>query len=256
MKKILLIVCMSCCAVFLTAAEITAVEGRVIKAPLNVRAGAGMKYTSVAKLAKFNQVKVVGVSKNWLKIVPPDNCRVWVLERYVKNNKLTATVNFRSGPGTGYEAVGTGRRGLSVSVADKATPSGWVPLKVPASGVVYYVGRPAIEVDAEKLAILPKFSSAGPSLPNEDLIRLEVNFTSKGKKVTARGFVYKEGTKPITHTLFEEKGESLLPKYFLLPARNKITAADGKQLLVVGECYNVKGWDIPVIVVTNWVVRN
>ena len=253
MKKFCLLLFLFC-ALGVSAAEKQFVEGRVIKYPLNVRAGGSTRYTVVAKLTKFNPVRIVGVGKDFLQIVPPANSRVWVMARYVKNNKLTATVNLRSGPGSGYEAVGTGRRGLSVKVAGKATPGGWIPLAVPENSAVFYVGRLAVEADAKKLANLPVFTSPGPVLPNIPLINLEGNFTSPGKSITAQGYIYKEGAKPITHALFEAKGDDLIPKYFLLPARNKINAPEGSVVKIYGDCYQVKNWDMPVVVVSHYTV--
>ena len=230
------------------AAEV--VEGRVIKYPLNVRAGAGMKYTAVAQLTKDNPVKITAVSKEWLEIVPPENSRVWVSARLVKNGKLAGNVNLRSGPGTGYEAVGLGRRGAAVKVFGKATASGWVQIGT-LPGVVFYVGRPAIEAKAEDLKKLPVFKAGSRPLPNQDLIALEGNFISEGKTVRRSGYLYEseDNIKTITHVLYQAKGEDLIPEYFVVPHRNKLDKFNGKKVMVMGEEYKVKNWDMPVLTV-------
>lgn len=227
------------------------VAGRVIKYPLNVRAGAGMKYTAVAQLAKHNPVEITAVNAKWLAIKPPENSLVWVQARFIKNGKLVSNVNLRSGPSTGYEPLGTGRRGQKVIQHGKPTAAGWVAIKAPEN-IVFYVGRPAVEVDEKALAKLPKFNApGGRPLPNDDLIQLEGNFTSAGKNVRLSGYIYEEkldGIKAISHILYEAKGEELLPKYFIMPNRKKLDKFNGKKVTVIGESYTVKNWKLPVVV--------
>jgi len=227
------------------------VTGLVKKYPLNVRAGAGTRHTAVGQLTKNNPVTIVAVSDQWLEIKAPANCYVWVAARYVRNNKLTAKVNLRSGPGTGYEVIGSGVSGQPVKVMGKVTASGWVALAAP-DNVTLFVGRPAIDVQggSEALAKLPKFKAAGRrGLPKSNLIRLEGNFTSEGKSMRVRGYIYKEGSAPVTHVLYEEKGEDLIPKYFLIPSDKPIKCSDGDKVLITGECRTVKNWELPVVLV-------
>lgn len=248
MKNLLIAFLLVCGTCFHAIEPVT---GRVVKYPLNVRAGAGIKYTSVAKLTKNNPVEITAVSKEWLAIKPPENTRVWVLARYIKNGKFTANVNLRSGPGTGYEPVGTGRRGTEVKIDGKANAAGWVKVHVP-DNVRLYIGRPAVEADEKALAALPKFDGdGGRPLPNEDLINLEGNFISEGKDVTLSGYVYEseDKIKSITHVLYEVKGEELIPKYFLVPANGKLDKYNEKEVTVRGESYKVKNWTMPVVVV-------
>ena len=248
MKKILIAASMfAAFPLLINAAEV--VEGRVIKYPLNVRAGAGMKYTAVAQLTKDNPVRIIAVGSEWLEIAAPENSRVWVLARLVKNGKLAANVNLRSGPGTGYEAVGLGRRGTAVKVHGKATASGWLQIDA-LKNTTFYVGRPAIEVDSNALKKLPKLGGKRP-LPNQDLITLEGNFISDGKTVRRSGYLYEseDNIKTITHVLYQVKGDELAPEYFVVPHREKLTGFNGKKVNVMGEEYKVKNWDMPVLVV-------
>ena len=247
MKKLLLAVSVFACALQLAAAP-ASVDGRIVKYPLNVRAGAGTNYNIVGKLTKHNPVKIVAVGKDFLKIAAPANCRVWVMKRYIKNNRLTANVNLRSGPGTGFENVGSGKKGMSVKIGGQATASGWVPL-IPPGDVTFYVGRQAIEADAQKLAKLPKFTNPGPRAPDKALCDLESNYTSAPQAVTVKGYIYKEGTAPVTHVLFEASGNQLQPKFFLVRGRSSIKVADGAQVSISGDRCTVKNWDMPVIIV-------
>ncbi|MBR2358401.1 MAG: SH3 domain-containing protein [Lentisphaeria bacterium] len=228
------------------------VQGTVKKFPLNVRAGAGVKYTAVAKLAKDNPVEITRVSNQWLAIKPPENSRVWIMNEFVKNGKLLRGVNLRSGPSTGYETVGFARRGTAVKIHGKPTSSGWVQISAPA-GVEFYVGRPAIEADKTALSKLPKFKvPTGKVLPNEELINLEGNFLTTGKDITVTGYVYEEKQshlKSVSHVLYEPSGaEDLIPRYMVMPNRCDFGKYQDKKVRVYGEFYKVKGWKLPLLV--------
>lgn len=227
------------------------VEGIVVKAPLNVRAGDGMKYTVVAKLAMKNPVTVKAVRDEWLEIDAPENVRVWVLERYIKNNKLTTNVNLRSGPGTSYEAIGSGKRNTPVEVTGKPTSSGWVQIKA-LPGVSVFVGRPAIEIPEAKFKTLPRYRKSGRPLPDKDMNQLEANFASPGQSVKLEGYLYKseDNIKAITHVLYREGKTELTPEAFIVHPRLKLKKFEEKKVRVFGTRYKIASWDMPVVVIT------
>ncbi len=251
MKNILIVIAVS--AAFITFAAGNSVKGKVQKHPLNVRAGAGTKYTALLQLDKDYEVVITGISKQWLRIAPPENTRVWVLKEYIRNGKLTRNVNFRSGPSTGYEAVGTGKRGMKVVVHGKATRSGWVQISAP-DNIALYVGRPAIAADKKNLNKLPKFKvPTGKPLPSEELINLEGNFLAPAKDITVTGYVYAENKshlKTVSHVFYEPSGEEdLIAKYMVMPKGNDLEKFKDKKVRISGEYYRVKGWKLPLLVV-------
>ena len=229
------------------------VKGKVIKYPLNVRAGAGMKYTALLQLDKDYEVEITGVGKQWIAIKPPENTRIWLQKESIRNGKLVSNVNFRSGPGTGYEAVGIGRRGMKVTVHGKATKSGWIQITAPAS-VELYVGKPAVAADKKALAKLPKIKEpSGKPLPNEELINLEGNFITAGKDITVTGYVYaeeKSHLKNVSHVFYEQTGEEdLTPRYMVMPLRADLDKFKDKKIRIIGEFYRVKDWKLPLLIV-------
>ena len=253
MKKIFVTAISALLVVTNLSAAGNTVKGKVIKYPLNVRAGAGMKYTALLQLDKDYEVEITGVGKGWMTIKPPENTRVWVQKEYIRNGKLANSVNFRSGPGTGYETVGIGRRGTKVAVHGKATPSGWIQITAPEN-VTLYIGSPAVAADKKALAKLPKFKvPTGKPLPNEELINLEGNFVSAGKDITVNGYVYAEAQshlKSVSHVFYEPVGdEDLTPRYLVMPNNVKLDKFKDKKVRLIGESYKVKGWKLPLLIV-------
>ncbi len=51
---------------------------------LNVRAGPSLNYAKVGEMNQGDAVAVRGEFNNWLKIVPPSDCSVWISEKYVE----------------------------------------------------------------------------------------------------------------------------------------------------------------------------
>jgi uncharacterized protein YraI len=253
MKKVFIaVVSLLILAFNLSGAENT-VKGKVVKYPLNVRAGAGMKYTALLQLDKDYEVEITGVGKQWITIKPPENTRVWVLKDSIRNGKLTSNVNFRSGPSTGYEAVGIGRRGMKVTVHGKATNSGWIQISAPRN-IELYVGKPAVAAAPKALAKLPKIKEpVNKPLPNEELINLEGNFPTSGKDITVNGYVYaekKSHLKSVSHVFYELVGkEDLVPRYMVMPNRSNLDKFKDKKVRIYGEFYKVKGWKLPLLIV-------
>ena len=50
---------------------------------MQIRVGPGINYRSVGDLRKDDKISVRGEYREWLKISPPPNCRLWVNRRYV-----------------------------------------------------------------------------------------------------------------------------------------------------------------------------
>ena len=59
-------------------------EGVVTAPKLQVRAGPGINYRTIGKLEKGDKVVVRGQWREWLKIVPPANCRLWISAAYLE----------------------------------------------------------------------------------------------------------------------------------------------------------------------------
>ncbi len=128
--------------------------GYVNSGPLNVRSGPGTGYKKVGSLSQGAAISVVEKLDGWYKIAG-DSVTGYVSAQYVTLGALpdpdaaakdavsddstgyvnTSALNVRSGPGTGYEKVGTVRIGDEVAITEKL--DGWY--KITSGGVTGYV---------------------------------------------------------------------------------------------------------------------
>ena len=138
---------------FISLGEAPSLIGTVTAKSLNVRSGPGTAYDTVDTISKGDQVVIYEQTtvdgKAWGRI---DNG--WVSLRYVsvetvdpgQSNMVTVstgtvtgkTLNIREGAGTGYDAVGTLKKGDKVTILEQVTvngddwgriESGWISLK-------------------------------------------------------------------------------------------------------------------------------
>ena len=238
-------------AAALSGAPLTPVRGRVVKAPLNVRAGAGMEYTVVGRLALNNPVEITAVGKEWLEIRAPENTATWIMARYIRNNHLTCGVVLRAGPGIGYEALGSAKAGMTVKVEGQTTPGGWVLIR-PFYWTRVYVGRKAVEADEKVLAGLPPLPRPAPR-PRKEIAKLESCFSKPPElQVAMTGYLYpaESGKSAITHVLYQEqeKSDELVPAAFVAPLEGDWSKFNEKKVTVTG-CRGVNtSWDLPILI--------
>lgn len=236
----------------LAAAPLVPVTGRVVKAPLNVRAGAGKEYTVVGRLPLNSEVAITAVGKDWLEIRAPENTAAWVMARYIRKNRFTAGVILRSGPGIGYEKVGSAGSGVSVQPDGQTTPNGWVLVK-PFYWMRVYVGRPAVEADEAALAKLPPLPrQSAPA--SKAVTKLELSFTKPeepGAALTGHLYPLDDAKSAITHVLHIEKGGELVPAAFAASFGPDLKPFQEKHVTLRGVKGEIKGWDLPVLIVTS-----
>lgn len=97
---------------------------------VNYRTGPGTNYKKKGFYKKGKTIKVVSISNNWAKL---DNGYYVIAKRIKKVStstssgtytaKTTASVNYRTGPGTSYKIKGTYKKGTKVTI--KSKKNGW-----------------------------------------------------------------------------------------------------------------------------------
>ena len=119
--------------------------GTVTTNSLNVRSGAGTKYSKVASVSKGTKVTITETKNNWHKIKMSNGKTGWVSADYIKistsnssssssnsssssvSNKIgtvnTSSLNVRKGAGTNYSVIATVKSGQKVGVL--SSKNGW-----------------------------------------------------------------------------------------------------------------------------------
>lgn len=98
--------------------DLAAVMTKTFFGTVNLRTGPGTNYGSVAKLPRGTKLAVYGSSGNWYQVRTLDGKTGYISKNYVAFGvpaQVTAGVNFRKGPGTGYSVIRTLANGTAVS---------------------------------------------------------------------------------------------------------------------------------------------
>lgn len=115
--------------------------GTITADSLNVRSGAGTKYSVIASLSKGSKVTITSTKGDWHKIKMSNGKTGWVSADYIKisssnssssssssvNNKIgtvnTSSLNVRKGAGTNYSVIATVKSGQKVGIL--SSKNGW-----------------------------------------------------------------------------------------------------------------------------------
>ena len=110
---------------------------------LNVRSGAGTKYSKIGSLAKGTVVEVVEIKDGWAKIIFPsaNYTNGYVSAQYLTKQGtspetvigtktvIARVLNVRSGAGTSYSIVGKLNRNTKVEVIETVANGSWSKIK-------------------------------------------------------------------------------------------------------------------------------
>ena len=124
---------------------------------LNVRSGAGTKYSKIGSLAKGTVVEVVEIKDGWAKIIFPSTryTNGYVSAQYLTKQStspetvigektvIARVLNVRSGAGTSYSIVGKLIRNTKVEVIETVANGSWSKIKF--SGGYAYVSSTYIQ---------------------------------------------------------------------------------------------------------------
>ncbi|MBI4231126.1 MAG: SH3 domain-containing protein, partial [Planctomycetes bacterium] len=114
---------------------------------LNVRSGPGQNHTQLFVLERGDRVQVLGREGEWIRVRPPQGCRVWISADVVEEidggervrvAKENANLRARAGS-EGIDVVGQMHPGAVLPVASKQ--EGWYQVEAPEEASVWLHGR-------------------------------------------------------------------------------------------------------------------
>ena len=111
------------------AAELTA-KVQVTGDRVNIRAGANSNKEVMFQVNAGQELVATAIEGDWVQVVPPKTCSVWVYGKYVQDSIITADkVNIRAGSNINYTPVGQVGKGTSITVL--GTKGDWVQIEPP-----------------------------------------------------------------------------------------------------------------------------
>ncbi len=139
---------------------------------VNIRAGANSNKEVMLQVNTGQELVATAIEGDWVQVVPPKTCPVWVYGEYVQDSVITANkVNIRAGSNINYTPVGRVEKGTSVIVL--GTKGDWVKIQPPDT-VRVWVHRSLVRVmenvasiaaDHPDIADAPDASSAVLAAP-------------------------------------------------------------------------------------------
>lgn len=208
-------------------------DGEAAVSKVLVRAGPGINYRDVGQLAKGDKVTVKGASASgeWLRIVPPAGCALWISGKYV-------------------EPV-VSRAKTEPAVPARVAPSGQPPKGLAGAPVANPQEKPAPVGGGGKRSVeLPPGLSAVKLADRE------------GQGQTAQyegvlggsGFVWRRPT-PYRLIQTDTKGH-IVSACYVLGNEPYLASLKGKTLLVYGREYWVQGVQYPVVAAEQIIPRD
>lgn len=197
-------------------------DGVATASKLNVRAGPGINYSIVARLAKGERVNVRGPQGEWLEVDPVPGSSVWVNRRFVKPVQ-TAPAPL---PQTSIESK------------PKPRPPASPPPPPPT---------------------LPAQEEVKPAPPEELVRRGLVPLEGQGLRVQAEGVLRPPGYllgPPSRYRLVVEEGGDYYTVCYIWGEKEVLDPLMGKKLLVVGRQYYLKMVRDPVVVPEKITIRD
>ena len=247
-------------------------NGVVLASKAHVRAGPGMNYPAVGSVQKDDRVEVRGESYGWVKIKPPESCRLWISRSYVKDAPEQKPVAGQPLPRMAPTASESLHRAVSVSPAppaavahrpfdaassDASSKSAPVPVSAPALSSVAPApttsGVASQTVAKTATNAVERGGTRQPPVLPEALKRYEMDpEVSQARQALYRGTMDKCNwllRKPAEYRLVvKHPHRGLVTLCYVLGDPVLLAALDGKRVAVSGREYRLKGVERPVVV--------
>ena len=141
-------------AILLFCLTAHAAPGKIAGDRVNVRNQASTQGTVIARYDKGTTVNVTGkIDSEWLELTITE---AYILEKFIKDGKVTDSINFRSGPGTNFPRYGTLTAGTAVKVL--GSHGAWKKIEAPQP-VKGYVSQKFV---SGNFGNLPQTAAAAP----------------------------------------------------------------------------------------------
>ena len=152
--------------------------GTVTTDVLNVRSGAGTKYSKISSLRKGDKITIQETKNGWHKFKMSNGKTGWVSSEYIKvsssssssssssqssiKNKIgvvnTSSLNVRKGAGTNYSVIGSVKSGQKVGIL--SSKNGWYNVLLPNGSKGWVSGKYLNLIDGDPNSVVQKPSAS------------------------------------------------------------------------------------------------
>lgn len=205
-------------------------DNQVMAPKLYVRGGPGINYTVVGTLMRGDTITAKGDFGEWIKIVPPAVCSLWVNRSYVQ---VLQPEKARQIPDQKLPADQSGKAARQVAESADEAPDIYTPpvvAVVPKAPVVQPVQRQAATNVPSDLALIP-LAGQGRAVQRDGILRLS-------------GLVW---GRPSRFRLVRYEGSRIEMICYVRGNSSQMNALLGQRLLIRGREYWVQGVKYPVV---------
>jgi len=250
-------------------------DGEVAASSVRVRSGPGIGFRSVGKLSKGFKVEALATKGDWLRIVPPPSCRVWISREFlgggavqqivVAEPPVEADVQVDSAPIEPIIRPVVAKKTVPVSkkpqpIVIRKPPAPVNALRKPNHAMVVQSKpeiRQALRVEIKDSVITTKPVVKDSELLVPDVVqKLKlVARATQGKPIVVSGKICPAGffplRRPSRYRLLMTSGSSPAKTgCYLIGANDKFSSFSGENVRIVGKKYWVQGVREPVIFVS------
>ena len=272
-----------------TASRTCAAEVRVTADHLNLRASSNAQAEVVGQVVRGDVLVAGETQGEWLQVAPPATIAMWVYGELIREGEAAvAQVLVRAGPGINYRDVGRLEKGDKVTVKGASASGEWLKIASPpgcfmwisAKYVESVVPRAGKEADTVPAAPQPvttpprppagtiKQKTASETAGEKPALALPPGLAAErladragqGKTAQYEGVLGGAGLvwrRPSSYRLIKTdlKGH-IVSACYVLGDESYLSTVKGKNLLVQGREYWVKGVAYPVVAVEQIVRRD
>ncbi len=245
-------------------------DGVVAASSVRVRSGPGIGFRSVGKIGKGFEVEALETKGDWLRIVPPSSCRVWISEDFVRGEAVSQPVIVDETPVVVVEEPDAAPLEPVVIVQIKKPqppivrkpPAPVNELRKPESLLIIQpvpVIREPINIKSDK-----PIESIKPVVSDSDLNTADVVSTLKlvarapqGKPIVVSGKIIPAGFFPLRRPsryrlLVSSAGSPLKTGCYLVGDNDLLAGLSGHSVRIIGKKYWVQGVREPVVWVSEF----
>jgi len=211
-------------------------DGKVSVKTLNVRSGPGINYTKMGEVLRGQDVKVIDQRNEWLAIVPPDNCYLWISTDYLEPIVVKKV--------TPVKKVATPTKVASPKKTKIAKP----PAPVNRSFAGKISNSPTIASTTSSYSTQKQPSKIPASLASKKLQSKPQGLYAKGYEGTLKkGSMFVSS--PSRYYLMQyDPNDRMIKICYVLGNSEQLENLLGKSIIVSGDCYWLDGYSTPVVI--------